>query len=293
MRRTTQAFTLIELIVVIAILSIVMAILFPVFQTARGGALRASCLGNLHQISAGTVLYASDYDDKFMPINYQPASAPNSRNDRTWVQMLLPYVQSFEVFQCPADYGVRPEPEAMFDQDLVPGDTDSQYYTASLRSDYGYNYQYLAPVEQTATGWTAMPKSISEVGQPSNTAMFMDSVWARTSTGTPYGGGNWLVVPPCRYFKPRGPGTPSVDTFTQSLAGVQVYTTVFGWQPENENASNEFGGAWPWHYGRLNVVFVDGSARSMDPSQLTQGCQLEGRWAGYITDPSQYVWELH
>jgi prepilin-type N-terminal cleavage/methylation domain-containing protein len=126
-RRIAKAFTLVELLVVIAIVSIVASILFPVFQGARGAAFRASCQSNLHQIWSGTTLYVTDYDDRFMPINYQPATTPTSRNDRTWVQMVLPYLQSFDVFRCPADYSVRPTAEATFDQDLVPGDTDSQY----------------------------------------------------------------------------------------------------------------------------------------------------------------------
>lgn len=237
--------------------------------------------------------YNSDYDDRFMPINYQPASKPNSRNDRTWVQMVLPYVRSFQIFRCPADFSDRPTPEATFDQDLVPGDTDSQYYTASLRSDYGYNFLNLAPILITPSGGNAEPRQAGAVLDPSNTIEFMDSVWGRNPSGVPYGGGNWLVVPPCRYYAPTIVGEAAVDSFTGATkASVKVFTTTYGWEPQVEVASNQFGGAWPWHMGRLNVVEVDGSMKSLDPKELTRGCDVQGQWAGAIMDPVSYMWDL-
>jgi prepilin-type N-terminal cleavage/methylation domain-containing protein len=292
-RRTTKAFTLIELLVIIAIISILAAILFPIFVGAKGAALRESCASNLHQVSMGVMQYCADYDDRFMPINYQPATTPNSRNDRTWVQMILPYVKDFAVFHCPADISARPQLEAEFDQDLVPGDADSQYYTASQRTDYGYNYQNLAPIVQIEGTWVAEPKDTSVIADPSNTILVMDSVWSRTSNGTPYGGGSWLVVPPCRYYEPAAVGQPEVDSFTgRIMTASKVYTTSYGWDPESQDSVNVYGGAWPWHLGRLNVAEVDGSVHSLDPSQITIGCDLEGQWAGAIQDPVTYMWDI-
>lgn len=293
MRRLTKAFTLVELLVVTAIVSIVAAILLPVFAGAKGAVLRESCASNLHQVSVGLFTYASDYDDRFVPIDYQPATTPNSRNDRTWVQMLLPYVTDFAVFRCPSDTGVRQQWDATFDQDLVPGDADSQYFTASQRSDYGYNYQYLAPIVDQDGDWIAEPRAMTEIEEPSDTVMFMDSVWSRLPSGTPYGGGNWLVVPPCRYYEPDGAGQPAIDSFTgRSATRSKVFTTSFGWETEAPNSGTVYGGAWPWHMGRLNVVEVDGSVHSLDPSQLTLGCDLKGQWAGAIQNPVAYMWDI-
>jgi len=292
-RRFTLAFTLVELLVVVAIISIVAAILFPVFMGAKGAVLRESCASNLKQISLGTMAYATDYDDRFMPINYQPEQSPNSRNDRTWVQMLLPYVKDFAIFRCPADFSVRPQLEATFDQDLVPGDADSQYYTASQRSDYGYNYQNLAPIVKNGSRWEAQPKESTVIAEPSNTILFMDSVWGRLPDGTPIGGGNWLVVPPCRYYEPASAGEPAVDSFTGKRQTVsQVFTTSDGWAPQSPESGNVYGGAWPWHLGRINIAEVDGSVHSLDAKQVTVGCDLEGQWAGSIQDPVAYMWDL-
>lgn len=293
MRRSCHAFTLVELLVVIAIISTIAAILLPVFAGARSAVQRAACASNLHQISIGSHSYMVDYDDRFMPINYQPAGTPNSRNDRTWVQMVLPYVKNFQVFQCPSDTSVRATAEATFDQDLVPGDADSRYYSASMRSDYGYNFQNLAPILLNNSGGVAQPRESGSVNDPSNTIEFMDSVWSRNDQGTPYGGGNWLVVPPCRFYEPEIAGEIAVDSFTGARStNVAVYTTAYGWAPQVESASNLYGGAWPWHMGRINVAMVDGSIKSMVPNDLTNGCNLQGEWAGSIVNPQTYIWDL-
>jgi prepilin-type N-terminal cleavage/methylation domain-containing protein len=62
---TRRAFTLIELLTVIAIMAILAALLFPVFASAREKARQASCLSNMRQISlwcrrAHRVLHAAD-----------------------------------------------------------------------------------------------------------------------------------------------------------------------------------------------------------------------------------------
>jgi len=63
--RKAHGFTLIELLVVIAIIAILAAILFPVFARARAKAQQNNCLSNIKQLALGTLMYVSDYDDRF------------------------------------------------------------------------------------------------------------------------------------------------------------------------------------------------------------------------------------
>ena len=290
-RARDRAFTLPELLTVLAILLVLASLMFPVFRAVRESARKSACLAHFRQGSLAMTLYLADYDDRFMPASYQPGEQANSRTDRTWVQLLLPYMRSFGVFQCPSDYGRRPTLDATFDQDLVPGDTDSRYYTVSQRSDLGYNYLYLSPIVRSGSEpWMAATRLASTVSNPSNTIAFVDSVWARDENGVPFGGGNYLVVPPCRYVRN---GVQRVDTFNINQSQNILYVPKKGWDVDNPNSALVYGGAWPWHNGRMNIGRLDGSVRAVSPQQLSAGCRVADDWGGDITSPSAYVWDFN
>src|ERR1700674_1972447 len=59
MRR--RAFTLIELVVVIAIIGVLIGLLLPAVQAAREAARRAQCVNNLKQLGLGSHNYLSTY----------------------------------------------------------------------------------------------------------------------------------------------------------------------------------------------------------------------------------------
>lgn len=279
-------FTLIELLTVTVILAILAAILFPLMARAKAEALQKLCAANLHSAQLGSSLYQIDYDERFAIPN-QNQDNSNSKNDRTWVQLTLPYLKNFDIFTCPSDYSVRPAQNALFDEDLVPGDTLSRYYQASQRSDIGYNYLYLSPVSKVGGQWVASPRSPSEISLPSQTFQFVDSVY-ETRGQVPVGGGNYLVIPPCRKL-----ATPSgdLDSFTGSRNIPAVFAAHPGWS-DPSSGSYIYGSAWPWHQGRINVIYTDGHLGIQTVDQLYEGCNPVPDWQGYITDPGRYKWAI-
>ena len=287
-----HAFTLIEVLIAIAIVAVLTAVMLPVFIRAKEAAKASVCFSNFRQATLSTFLYSTDYDDRYILSRYTTRVDATSVDDKTWVQLALPYTREFKVFRCPSDYTQLPESHAIFDGDVVPGDTYARYYTASKRTNIGYNYMYLSPLIEEGSVIAPMSRLQTEVSEPSNTILFGDSVYEVTADGSPQGGGSYLIVPPCRYWL-DGPFLRDTLRLSQ-VPDEDLYTGDVGWEnlPGANEIGKNMGGLWPWHSGKLTVVFNDGHAWRPTISQAAIGCDVKPAWGGYIYDKSLYLWDL-
>lgn len=290
--RSRHAFTLLELIVAVAIVAILASILFPVFSRAKEQAKASVCLSNFKQVTFSMMLYQADYDDRYVLSKYSTDVNATSAHDKTWVQLVLPYGKEFRLFRCPSDYTGRPESQAVFDADVVPGDTYSRYYSVSKRTNLGFNYLYLSPLVTRGKTVHALSRTQSEIGDPSNMLMFGDSVFEVDSAGRPQGGGSYLIVPPCRYATF---GRFRNDTFMLNVPNSSIYTPGLEWAPpgsEEGSAPASAGGLWPWHSEKLTAGFSDGHLKRISVAQAKDGCDVRPNWRGFVYDRGRYIWDL-
>jgi prepilin-type N-terminal cleavage/methylation domain-containing protein/prepilin-type processing-associated H-X9-DG protein len=123
-RRPRRGFTMIELLVVLAIIITLMAILVPVLRAAWGAAQRLQCANRLKHIAASFREYHQLNGNTFPPLfsDEVPLEVYRDIEQRTglkmaplrpaegwgkpgshWSIILWPFLKSMEMYQCPAD----------------------------------------------------------------------------------------------------------------------------------------------------------------------------------------------
>ena len=79
-----DAFTLIELLIVIAIIAILASILLPVLAKAQQRGDRAYCMNNMHQLAAAWIMYADD-NNSYIALN----ADTSDQTINSWVKGIM------------------------------------------------------------------------------------------------------------------------------------------------------------------------------------------------------------
>jgi prepilin-type N-terminal cleavage/methylation domain-containing protein/prepilin-type processing-associated H-X9-DG protein len=191
-----RAFTLPEMLVVLGVIVVLIAILFPIIGRVREAANQATCLSRLRQVAQATITYCGDNEGSFpgagngagqtnnlIAANYVPfdwifwdTNAPPPFNDVNQ-SALAKYLNigNGDVFRCPSDTLYRPVPNTAH-----PGES-AYYYSFSLNCLLGNSFppSYAAASgEYFGTYNTAVPpyhdNKLGQVKHPENIMMFID-----------------------------------------------------------------------------------------------------------------------
>jgi prepilin-type N-terminal cleavage/methylation domain-containing protein/prepilin-type processing-associated H-X9-DG protein len=80
-----RAFTLIELMSVIAIITILAALLFPVMAQAREAARTTQCVSNMRQLGLAARMYLTDHDEMWFPAQIVNRIGPEFSRIQPWI----------------------------------------------------------------------------------------------------------------------------------------------------------------------------------------------------------------
>ncbi len=140
--RVSRAFTLIEVLVVVAIIGVLLALLLPAVQAAREAARRAQCVNNLKQI--GLALHNYEISHLTLPPGYVSsfdATGTDLGPGWGWAAMMLPNYESTTTFSS-INFSLNVE---------VPANLTSRLVIVS---------SFLCPSDRVEPSWPAVSRDL-------------------------------------------------------------------------------------------------------------------------------------
>ena len=274
--RVRSAFTLIEMLVVMAIIAILAGLVLTGIQAARASAQSVQCQSNLRQLGFGVIQYRDQYG--FYPqyrAEYPPITNQYGVYRPGWQWIIASYMGGWaqNPNACLAMEPFDPTCETVpIDNPVLvcpalAGGTastlNSNDYLSMRSGSYGYNFGYLGNNRTLVDGDNTTPTlyyPVASVKEPSRTIVFGDSRGGMIG----HGGHSKTLDPPHMVFRFDGLTVNSPYWLQKpfggtALAGVNPYGPDEG----TPDIQVPFSPAEARHKGFANVVFLDGHTASL------------------------------
>ncbi len=170
-----RAFTLIEMLVVVAIIAILAALLSPSLQTALQSARRVACANDLRGIGMANAMYAGDWRDQVVPSTIYTGHSGGYDQWDTWDIILHDngYCEDWALFACPAN----PVPYWNSDPNAWRPEHGMRGYSLNLGVHVWNTYSGMADYDKWGgRGYCIEEPTAADIGrpqmQPGKTARF-------------------------------------------------------------------------------------------------------------------------
>lgn len=102
-RRT--GFTLVELLVVIAVIALLLGLLIPAVQAARESARTANCASNMRQVGLAISRYCDTHHERWPETTHTVEADPvTGLYTKSWIYTIAPYMENVDAIRiCPSD----------------------------------------------------------------------------------------------------------------------------------------------------------------------------------------------
>jgi prepilin-type N-terminal cleavage/methylation domain-containing protein len=191
--RRRSGFSLVELLVVIAVVGILAGLSFPAFSKVRNHSSRVVCTNNQRQLSLIWMLYAEDHNDALAPNGHGDTDFLDEEHIKLWVagdthfylsaftntQMLVDskyalfgaYLKSVAIYKCPEYRSLPHAVTAASVPGLLPDPRrpDVKIRSYSLNAFMGWAVE----PEELSSSYTVFRKT-SDLAQPANLFTFQD-----------------------------------------------------------------------------------------------------------------------
>lgn len=178
-----SGFTLVELLVVLAVIAVLAGMLLPALSKARERSRRAVCAGNLRQISLALVMYAQD-NAELLPMGGPPSEWTNGNPKGPLVACLSSYGPGRKTFYCPSWAA-----SSRFDPAVA--ETDANWQAGNI----GYYYWSYATAHANVPSFSPKARTLTlKRRNPSETWVMSD--WFKAGCLFPHTGtmGSLLLV---------------------------------------------------------------------------------------------------